>query len=166
MRVTLVLTFLLLAALALSIAFGETPLSLTQYGDALRRPASPVREILFGIRAPRGCCAALVGGALGMAGAVMQGLLRNPLAAPSLFGAPQSAAFGAVLVIALGLADVRSWALPVVAIMAAFTSVFALLAIAVDSLISFRCAGSNRCRSRSHLGCRGKGRGGKPAARA
>ena len=48
----------------------------------------------------------------------------------SLFGAPQSAAFGAVLVIALGLADVRSYALPVAAIAAAFASVFALLAIA------------------------------------
>ena len=56
--------------------------------------------------------------------------LRNPLASPSLFGAPQSAAFGAVLVIALGLADVRSYALPVAAISAAFVSVFVLLAIA------------------------------------
>jgi iron complex transport system permease protein len=67
---------------------------------------------------------------LGLSGAALQGLLRNPLASPSLFGAPQSAAFGAVLVIALGLADVRSWALPVAAIVAAFGSVFALLAIA------------------------------------
>jgi len=56
--------------------------------------------------------------------------LRNPLASPELFGAPQSAAFGAVLVIALGLADVRSYALPVAAIIAAFASVFALLTIA------------------------------------
>ena len=52
------------------------------------------------------------------------------MAAPELFGAPQSAAFGAVLMIALGLADVRSYALPVAAILAAFASVFALLAIA------------------------------------
>src|SRR5205807_99803 len=47
-----------------------------------------------------------------------------------VFGALQSAAFGAVLVIALGLADVRSYALPVAAIAAAFGSVFALLSIA------------------------------------
>jgi iron complex transport system permease protein len=60
----------------------------------------------------------------------LQGLLRNPLASPSLFGAPQSAAFGAVLVIALGFADVRSYALPAAAIAMAFASVFALLAIA------------------------------------
>ena len=56
-------------------------------------------------------------------------LLRNPLASPSLFGAPQSAAFGAVLVIAFGLADVRPYALPVAAIAAAFASEFALLTI-------------------------------------
>src|SRR5207244_9451713 len=62
--------------------------------------------------------------------ASLQGLLRNPLASPELFGAPQSAAFGAVLVIALGLADVRSYALPVAAIIAAFASVFMLLTIA------------------------------------
>jgi len=60
----------------------------------------------------------------------LQGLLRNPLASPSLFGAPQSAAFGAVLVISLGLADVRSYALPVAAIAAAFASVFVLLTVA------------------------------------
>ena len=71
-----------------------------------------------------------IGAILGLSGAALQGLLRNPLASPSLFGAPQSAAFGAVLVIALGLADVRSWALPVAAIAMAFASVFALLAIA------------------------------------
>ena len=71
-----------------------------------------------------------IGAILGLSGAALQGLLRNPLASPSLFGAPQSAAFGAVLVIALGLADVRSYALPVAAIIAAFASVFVLLAIA------------------------------------
>ena len=54
----------------------------------------------------------------------------GPLASPSLFGAPQTAAFGAVLVIALGVADVRSYALPVAAITAAFASVFVLLAVA------------------------------------
>src|SRR5579863_3299843 len=103
MRVTLLLVTLLLAALALSIAFGETPLSLGQYRDALADPGSPVREILFGIRAPRGCCAALVGGALGMAGAVMQGLLRNPLAEPGVLGVSAWSGCAAALVIAFGL---------------------------------------------------------------
>ncbi len=60
----------------------------------------------------------------------MQGLLRNPLAAPSLFGAPQSAAFAAVATISLGLNDALSWGLPVAAIAGAFLSVFVLVAVA------------------------------------
>ena len=68
------------------------------------------------IRLPRAILGFAIGAILGLSGAALQGLLRNPLASPSLFGAPQSAAFGAVLVIAFGLADVRSYALPVAAI--------------------------------------------------
>src|SRR5271154_1488693 len=95
MRPILVLAVLLLAALALSVAFGETALSLAQYRDALARPDSPVREILRGPRAPRAVCAALVGAALGLAGAVMQGLLRNPLADPGVLGVSGMAGLGA-----------------------------------------------------------------------
>jgi iron complex transport system permease protein len=79
---------------------------------------------------PRAILGLAIGAILGLSGAALQGLLRNPLASPSLFGAPQAAAFGAVLVIALGGIDVRSFALPVAAITAAFVSVFVLLAIA------------------------------------
>ncbi|MGL4974017.1 MAG: FecCD family ABC transporter permease, partial [Bosea sp. (in: a-proteobacteria)] len=71
-----------------------------------------------------------IGGILGLSGAAMQGLLRNPLAAPSLFGAPQTAAFFAVATISLGLNDTLSWGLPVAAIAGAFASVFLLLAVA------------------------------------
>lgn len=88
------------------------------------------RVIVQEIRLPRAILGLAIGAILGLSGAALQGLLRNPLASPSLFGAPQAAAFGAVLVIALGLADVRSYALPVAAIAAAFVSVFVLLAVA------------------------------------
>lgn len=86
--------------------------------------------IVRDIRLPRTILALAIGGMLGLAGAALQGLLRNPLASPSLFGAPQSAALGAVMVIAIGFADVRSFALPFAAIAMAFASVFVLLAIA------------------------------------
>ena len=85
------------------------------------------RIIVQEIRLPRAILALAIGAILGLSGAALQGLLRNPLASPSLFGAPQSAAFGAVLMIALGLADVRSFVLPVAAIADAFASVFVLL---------------------------------------
>jgi iron complex transport system permease protein len=92
---------------------------------------SDVHQIIVReIRLPRAILALAIGAILGLSGAALQGLLRNPLASPSLFGAPQSAAFGAVLMISLGLADVRSWALPVAGITMAFLSVFVLLSIA------------------------------------
>ena len=81
--------------------------------EALFGGGSEVSQVIVReIRLPRTMLALAIGAILGLSGAALQGLLRNPLASPSLFGAPQSAAFGAVLMIALGLADVRSYALP------------------------------------------------------
>jgi iron complex transport system permease protein len=115
----------------ISLGVGPVRLSPVSVVDALFGGGSDVQQVIVReIRLPRAILGFAIGGMLGLSGAALQGLLRNPLASPSLFGAPQSAAFGAVLVIALGLADVRSWALPVAAIVAAFGSVFALLAIA------------------------------------
>ncbi len=114
-----------------SLGIGPVRLSPLTVIDALFGGGSDVQQIIVReIRLPRVILGLAIGGILGLSGAALQGLLRNPLASPSLFGAPQSAAFGAVLVISLGLADVRSWALPVAAIAMAFASVFVLLGIA------------------------------------
>ncbi|MCB1489577.1 MAG: iron chelate uptake ABC transporter family permease subunit, partial [Bauldia sp.] len=88
------------------------------------------RIIVIDIRLPRALLAVMIGGTLGLAGAALQGLLRNPLASPSLFGAPAAAAFGAVSVISLALVDVLSIALPVAAIIGALVSVGLLLLVA------------------------------------
>ena len=88
------------------------------------------RIIVVEIRLPRAILGVAIGAVLGLSGAAMQGLLRNPLAAPSLFGAPQAAAFGAVATLSLGLADALSFALPVAAVVGAFLSVFLLVAVA------------------------------------
>jgi iron complex transport system permease protein len=128
MAALVVLVALLVLA---SLGIGPVRLSPLTVIDALFGGGSDVQQVIVReIRLPRTILGFAIGAMLGLSGAALQGLLRNPLAAPSLFGAPQSAAFGAVLVIALGLADVRSYALPVAAIVAAFASVFALLAIA------------------------------------
>lgn len=126
-----VLVAVVIVLLLISLGVGPVRLSPIDVIDGLIGGGSDVQQVIVReIRLPRAILAFAIGGILGLSGAALQGLLRNPLASPSLFGAPQSAAFGAVLVIALGLADVRSWALPVAAIVAAFGSVFALLAIA------------------------------------
>jgi iron complex transport system permease protein len=126
---SLVVLVVLLALVSLGV--GPVRLSPVTVIDALFGGGSDVAQVIVReIRLPRVILGFAIGAILGLSGAALQGLLRNPLASPSLFGAPQSAAFGAVLVIALGLADVRSYALPVAAIAMAFASVFVLLAIA------------------------------------
>jgi iron complex transport system permease protein len=85
-----------------------------------------VREI----RLPRTLLAALIGAAFGLAGAALQGLLRNPLAEPALFGAPQAAAAFAALVISFGFAGAVSLAVPLAGIAGALISVGGLVAIA------------------------------------
>lgn len=60
--------------------------------------------IIAELRLPRIVLALLIGGGLGMAGAAMQGYLRNPLADPGLFGVSATAALGAVISIFFGLA--------------------------------------------------------------
>jgi iron complex transport system permease protein len=104
MRPILLLILLLVVVLALAIGLGETPLSARQYLQAFASPASPPAEILWSLRAPRAAAAALVGGALGLAGAVMQGLLRNPLADPGVLGVSAVSALGAAICIAAGVA--------------------------------------------------------------
>jgi iron complex transport system permease protein len=114
-----------------SLGTGAVRLSPLTVLNALFGGGSDVQQLIVReIRLPRAILGLAIGAILGLSGAALQGLLRNPLASPSLFGAPQSAAFGAVLMIALGWADVRSWALPVAGITMAFASVFVLLSIA------------------------------------
>ena len=103
-RLMLVLTVLLAAAMVLAIGLGEVPFGPAQYLEALRHPGSAPGEILWTLRAPRAAAAAVVGAALGLSGAVMQGLLRNPLAEPGVLGVSAGGGLGAALAIALGLA--------------------------------------------------------------
>ncbi len=70
-------------------------------------------EIVRSLRVPRALLALLVGGSLGVAGASLQALVRNPLADPFLLGLSGGAGLGAVLAIALHIAG--PWALPLAA---------------------------------------------------
>ena len=68
--------------------------------------------ILVEIRLPRTLLGLLVGATLGLAGAAMQGYLRNPLAEPGLIGISSSAALGAVIMFYFGVASAFALALP------------------------------------------------------
>jgi iron complex transport system permease protein len=130
-QVVLLLGLLVVALTIVSLGVGPVRLSPLVVSQALFGGGSEEQRIIVQeIRLPRAILGLAIGAILGLSGAALQGLLRNPLASPSLFGAPQSAALGAVLMIATGIADVRSFALPAAAIVFAFASVFGLLAIA------------------------------------
>ena len=82
------------------------------------------------IRLPRTLLAAMIGATLGLSGAALQGLLRNPLAEPALFGAPQAAAATASAAIAFGFLSATSFAVPLAGIAGALISIGGLVAIA------------------------------------
>jgi iron complex transport system permease protein len=86
--------------------------------------------VLTEIRLPRTLLALLVGGTLGLCGAALQGLLRNPLAEPGLLGASSGGAFGAVVVFYFGLAGATSIALPAGAVAGSLAALGALYALA------------------------------------
>ncbi|HEV2082736.1 MAG TPA: iron ABC transporter permease [Brevundimonas sp.] len=103
---TLSLGLACLLAFALAVAFGETALTTGQWREAVLDPWSGPADVLWRIRAPRALCALCVGAALGAGGAVMQGLLRNPLAEPGVLGVSAGGGAAAALAIVAGLAVV------------------------------------------------------------
>ena len=91
---------------------------------------SVVSEVMLQIRLPRAILAALIGGGLGLAGAAMQGYLRNPLADPGLIGVSGSAAVGAVIALQTGFAASVPLGLPAAALLGAFIGVALVLLLA------------------------------------
>ena len=88
----------ILAVLAGAVAIGPGDVLAALTGGA----DGPTTAIIRELRLPRVIAAALVGGALGVAGAVLQGLLRNPLADPYVTGTSAGAALGSVAAVAAG----------------------------------------------------------------
>ncbi len=96
---------LLLVLCLLSIAVGSRQVPLDQVLAALfGRPGRvdpQIEAIIWNVRLPRTAAGLLIGAALGLSGALMQGLTRNPLADPGLLGVSAGAAFGVVVAVAL-----------------------------------------------------------------
>nr|WP_232050753.1 iron ABC transporter permease [Actinoplanes sp. OR16] len=91
----LLISFLLLAlVLVLSIGFGARFLSIGEVWSGLTDPSSEYYRIVHEMRLPRTLLGLMVGMALGLAGAIMQALTRNPLADPGLLGINAGASAG------------------------------------------------------------------------
>jgi len=126
------LVFLLVIVFWISLNIGSTPIAVgSGLFDWLSNQQSQEALIVGEIRLPRTLIAILVGAALGISGAALQGLLRNPLADPGLIGASQGAALGAATVFYFGVfASLGVFATAVAGLLGAMAALLIMLALA------------------------------------
>ncbi|TDE59517.1 iron ABC transporter permease [Nonomuraea mesophila] len=112
-RLTVLVALLaaVLVAVVLSVTIGSKPVPLTDAWHALTAPTGTENDIVIrALRVPRTVLGVLAGVALGVAGALMQGHTRNPLADPGLLGVTQGAAFAMVSsIILLGVSSLLGY---------------------------------------------------------
>jgi iron complex transport system permease protein len=117
-----ILVLALPVSVVAGVLVGAVPLAPGDVLGALLGTADPSTTVIIrDLRLPRVIAAALVGGALGVAGTLLQGLFRNPLADPYVTGTSAGAALGAVGVIALGT-DLSATLVPLAAFAGALVS--------------------------------------------
>lgn len=132
-RIITPLLFLLTLLIALiSLHIGSTSIAVfSGLSDWLNNIASPAAVVMGEIRLPRTLLALAVGAALGLSGATLQGLLRNPLADPGLTGASQGAALGAAAVFYFALLPWAGiYAPTIAALLGAFITLLLMLWLA------------------------------------
>ena len=129
-----ILAVLTLVAALGSLTLGAVPLSPARILAVLAGGGDEVaRAILIDLRLPRMLLGLIVGAMLGLAGAALQGYLRNPLAEPSVLGASNAAALGAVCALYFGLAQLHPAILPILAITTSLIAIGALFLLAGPS---------------------------------
>ncbi len=128
------LAIVLLFAMLIATLLGAVPITLTDWlALASSEPMTGGAHVLWQIRLPRVLLAAAVGAALALAGALTQGLFRNPLADPTLLGVTSGALCAAALVLTVFAASAqqlappwRVWVLPCAAFVGALSVCFLL----------------------------------------
>lgn len=114
-----------------SLAVGRAPISLLEaVRGAMDSEPSLLQIVIQEIRLPRALLAIMVGATLGLAGAALQGLLRNPLAEPGLIGVSGCAALGAVVAFYSGWSASFALALPISGLAGALFAVLGIYALA------------------------------------
>ncbi|MDF2634302.1 MAG: ABC-type transporter, integral rane subunit [Pelosinus sp.] len=103
----------------LGIIVGHIPLIGLDFPDI----SAEYQAVVWQIRVPRVLVGVLVGAALSISGAVMQGVFGNPLADPGIIGVSSGAAFGAVVAISLGLTSISMFMTPIFALLGAIIAV-------------------------------------------
>ena len=142
MNARLLITLLLAATLAalLSACFlGSTPMEVTRVIAAfLGQGTAADTIVIWEIRLPRAITAFVVGAALGVSGAALQGLLRNPLAEPGVLGVTATSSLFATFSLYYGFAAASAYLLPIYAIVGALaaTALLAAAAIRIKSVVT------------------------------
>ncbi len=129
----------MLAAMAASIKFGAVDLSFSDIGHAVvsifSRSAETTldQRIFLELRLPRAILCLLVGASLGVGGALMQALFRNPIVEPGLVGTSSGAAFGSAMFFVIGGAfniGASLWSLPIAACIGGIISTYLVFMLA------------------------------------
>ncbi|WP_136248802.1 FecCD family ABC transporter permease [Halomonas borealis] len=131
------LGLVLLASMGLSLGLGSFP---TSFGEILHALASPqhsdIAFIVWELRLPRLLLAVLVGAALAVAGAILQGMVRNPLASPDVIGITSGAALAAVTFLALAGTTLSIHWLPAAALIGALIAALLVFLLAWKGSVS------------------------------
>ncbi|WLW52609.1 FecCD family ABC transporter permease [Streptomyces sp. YU58] len=127
--VAITLLILLAATMVASASLGQTYVDPATVWHTLRTGEGPYALVVGELRAPRIALGALVGAALGLAGALVQTVTRNPLASPDVIGVGHGAAAATVLALATGAAT-SPGALPAVSVAGGLTAAALVYALA------------------------------------
>lgn len=125
------LSVVLAALIVASLFAGSVSIPAATVAEALLGHNATVFDVIvWELRVPRTLLAAMIGASLGLSGAVLQGLLRNPLASPGVVGVSASAALGAVVAFYSGLAAAFPLGLPLGGMVGASAAVALLMLLA------------------------------------
>lgn len=139
----LLAAFLLIAGVLLSLATGRVWLDPMVLANSVFEPKPNLAWlILADLRIPRTILGLLVGATMGLSGAVLQGLLRNPLAEPGLLGVSAGASLGAVIAIYFGLAALLALATPIMGIAGAIIAAVLTMRAGRGSTLTLILAGA------------------------
>jgi iron complex transport system permease protein len=116
-----VVAALVLLSLVLGLSAGAVPVAFRDVWAGLWHAEAPASTIVRELRAPRVLLAFLVGGSLGICGAALQAMIRNPLAEPYLLGLSSGAGLGAVIAIVSAFGG--AWGVPLAAFIGAISAV-------------------------------------------
>ncbi len=123
-RLVTMLSLLVVAFFGLSLSTGPAGFGFVEGLERLIGGGGGFEALIMReIRLPRAILGVLVGATMGVTGAALQGLLRNPLAEPGLIGVSASAAFGAVMMLYFGISATFPMALPLGGMAGALVSV-------------------------------------------